>query len=559
MESNRSQFVLKALPSLADLAFLMPIVFLFGRMDGVKTLLGDCDTGWHIRTGEWIIANGWIPSRDMFSFTKPGGQWFAWEWLWDVVFAWLNARGGLAAVVLVSIVLISITFAMLFRLVRRSCNPVVAIAVTFVAAAASSIHWLARPHLFTLLFAVVFYGLLERVRSGNSKRLGGVPVLAVLPVLTVLWTNLHGGFFVGIALVCGYAGGALAKTALAADAEGRRSGWFEAKRYLACAAACLGASFLNPYFYHLHVHIFKYLGDPFQSQHINEFLSLSFRHPIAIFFEIFLLLGSFAAYRGVRRGEYIGPALLLVWAHAGLLSVRNIPIFMIVAAPWVGSTLQEWLSESADLPVAGWARRVLAKFNGVAAEVAEIDDAPRWRLASVAGVALLAALLYAPAPPQAMRAEFDPKVYPAMALNAMKPTADSRIFTGDEWGDYLIYRLYPRTKVFVDGRSDFYGADFEEKYVAALNVQHGWEQTLGRYGVDTILLPPSAPLAGALKESSRWRVAYDDGVALVFKPAPHAGGEEVSTAQTGGGKGRDREVTKTQAGDPTITLTKPKT
>ena len=63
----------KFLPSLTDFAFLMPIVFLFGRMDGVKTLLGDCDTGWHIRTGEWILANHWVPLHDVFSFSKPGG------------------------------------------------------------------------------------------------------------------------------------------------------------------------------------------------------------------------------------------------------------------------------------------------------------------------------------------------------------------------------------------------------------------------------------------------------------------------------------------------------
>ena len=72
MEARRSQFAVKLLPSLADFAFLMPIVFLFGRMEGVKTLLGDCDTGWHIRTGEWILANHGVPARDMFSFSKAG-------------------------------------------------------------------------------------------------------------------------------------------------------------------------------------------------------------------------------------------------------------------------------------------------------------------------------------------------------------------------------------------------------------------------------------------------------------------------------------------------------
>src|ERR1022692_4481578 len=106
MEHGRSQFVVRLLPSLADFAFLMPIAFLFGRMDGVKSLLSDCDTGWHIRTGEWIILNGWVPLRDIFSFTKPGAPWFAWEWLSDVLFAWLNTLGGLPAVVMLAILLL---------------------------------------------------------------------------------------------------------------------------------------------------------------------------------------------------------------------------------------------------------------------------------------------------------------------------------------------------------------------------------------------------------------------------------------------------------------------
>src|ERR1035438_6203542 len=148
MES-RPQFAVKLLPSLADFAFLMPIAFLFGRMDGVKTLLGDCDTGWHIRTGEWILAHGWVPMRDIFSFSKPGDPWFAWEWLSDILFAKLNSIGGLQTVVMFTILLLSLTFTSLFFLVRRKANPLVAIAVTMLAAAASSIHWLARPHLLT--------------------------------------------------------------------------------------------------------------------------------------------------------------------------------------------------------------------------------------------------------------------------------------------------------------------------------------------------------------------------------------------------------------------------
>jgi hypothetical protein len=258
----------------------------------------------------------------------------------------------------------------------------------------------------------------------------------------------------------------------------------------------------------------------------------------------------------VSKGRFTEPLLLLVWGHGALLAARNIPIFMIAAAPLVAGAVEAWLAALPELRVAEWLRRAVRKFNLVAAETSGTDDIARWHLASVAGALLVAALLYAPSPPKMFRAEFDPKSYPAAAIDTLRRDASARIFTYDQWGDYLIYRLYPRTKVFVDGRSDFYGDDFEEKCIAVLSVKYDWAKTLDGFGVDTILLPPSAPLAGALKESSRWRLVYDDGVALVFRSAQKIAGESTS-ATTGGGTGRDREVTKTEARDRAIAETKP--
>jgi len=165
----------------------------------------------------------------------------------------------------------------------------------------------------------------------------------------------------------------------------------------------------------------------------------------------------------------------------------------------------------------------------------------------------VAAILFAPAPPQRFRSEYDPKTYPAGAIEVLRRDPSARVFTHDEWGDYLIWRLYPAGKVFVDGRSDFYGDDFENKYIDVLNVKHDWEKILDGFGVNTILMPPSAPLSGALKESSRWRVVYDDGVALIFRPISQAAGNQASVAFLADGAGRDREVTKTSTSDQAIT------
>jgi hypothetical protein len=173
----------------------------------------------------------------------------------------------------------------------------------------------------------------------------------------------------------------------------------------------------------------------------------------------------------------------------------------------------------------------------------------------VAGVLLVAALLYAPHPPEKFRSEFDPKSYPAGALAMLGRAPSAHIFTHDEWGDYLIWTGH---KVFVDGRSDFYGDDFEEQYIDVLNVKYGWEKTLSRFGVDTILMPPTAPLTGALKESSRWQVVYDDGIALVFRSTQKAVSATASVTTADDGDGVGCEVGKSQARDLPIIRVNPK-
>jgi hypothetical protein len=201
-------------------------------------------------------------------------------------------------------------------------------------------------------------------------------------------------------------------------------------------------------------------------------------------------------------------------------------------------------------------RRAGGKFNQVAAEMGQTDAIGRLHLVSGAGLALVAAMLYAPHPPKKFRAEFDPNSYPAGALATLRRNPAAHIFTYDQWGDYLIWTGH---KVFVDGRSDYYGDDFEEKCMDVLNVKYGWEKTLGQFGVDTILMPPSAPLTGALKESRSWRVVYDDGISLVFRPAQKAAGASASVTAAGSGEGRGRQVAKAQARDLPVTEIRPKT
>lgn len=416
MAQNRPNPIVHLLPSLTDIAFLMPIVFLFARMEGVKTMLGDGDTGWHIRTGEWILANGRVPTQDVFSFTKAGAPWYAWEWLWDVCFAWVFHHGGLASVVIVNIALICLTFVLLFRLLRRHCeNPFLAIAVTSLACATSALHWLARPHLITMLFAVILLFVLDQVREGHKRW------LLVLPFLTILWTNLHGGFLVELITLGGYAAGEFAAALLAADAERRRVLLRQSALYAVMTAGCALATLVNPYTYHLHQHIYQFFSEPYHIQNIAEYQSISFHGASALQLEATLLLGALTAvWFAVQHRDFVPAVLIVGWGHLALFAARNIPLFAILSAPFAAQALDEMLSSLERAPVSDWLLRSLAAFKNTAVEFQETDRLWRLHAISAIAVAALALLITGPHAGKKLKPEYDPDKYPAKALSVLR-------------------------------------------------------------------------------------------------------------------------------------------
>jgi hypothetical protein len=519
MTETKTNPILRLLPSLTDVAFLLPLIFMFGGLNGARTMLGDGDTGWHIRAGEWILANGAVPKQDLFSYTMPDRPWFAWEWLWDVAFAWLHQRWGMAAVVMASLLVLSLTSALMYRLAYRRCgNPLVAIGVTGLAVAGASIHWLARPHLFTMLFLVIFLAILDRVREGRTQ------LLWILPALTVPWTNLHGGFFVGIFVLGIYGVSEIFTALMAVEGEARRPNLRMAGLYWAAGAGCALASLANPYGYQLHKHIYLYLRDPFIMKYIGEFQGTNFRMGQGMFLEVMLMLGAGAAIWYGKRKQYGSVIMIAAWAHLSLMVVRNLPLYMIVAAPLVALPVADWLRALASARIAGWVRTVATTVDEIAAEISPLEQPWRLHAVSAAVMAVLALAMTSPAAGKNLLVTYDPERYPEKAL-ALLNEPGQRVFADDEWGDYLIYKLSGQgTKVFVDGRSDFYGEKFNQAYVDVMNVKYTWPQTLDRYGVNTLLLHADAPLAGAVKESARWKVVYDDGLAIVFRAAGTAPG-----------------------------------
>jgi hypothetical protein len=111
--------------------------------------------------------------------------------------------------------------------------------------------------------------------------------------------------------------------------------------------------------------------------------------------------------------------------------------------------------------------------------------------------------------------------FPALACDTLgEQLQGRRVLSTDQWGDYLIYRFYPNTSVFIDGRSDFYDPAVRDDYVNLLGAHWGWKQVLDKYRFDGALIPVSWSLAAAMKIDRNWRLRYDDGTALFFERIP---------------------------------------
>ena len=112
---------------------------------------------------------------------------------------------------------------------------------------------------------------------------------------------------------------------------------------------------------------------------------------------------------------------------------------------------------------------------------------------------------------------FDASTFPVQAADYLEKQNIGRIFAKDQWGGYLIYRFAGRGRVFIDGRSDFYGQRVLETYAQVTEVKPGWDAVLREYDVRFVLVPPDNALASALQLSQGWRRVYSDRVSTVFE------------------------------------------
>jgi hypothetical protein len=526
------------LPSVRDIIF----VFLFWSLLAgplSNRPLADADIGWHIRTGELILATHSLPRTDPFSSTMQGQPWFAWEWLYDILLGILDQAGGLNGVVWLCALLVGVTFALLVsQLLKRGTGLPLAVVLMLMAEAAATIHLYARPHIASWLFSLFWFVTLDRWEQDDQwDRSEQASLLRSIrwfyPASMLLWVNLHGGWLFGMALLGIYAFAALIDSLRAHDAFAAVRLAHRARAMATTWAISALVTLVNPFGWRLHAHVYRYLGDRYLMNRIDEFQSPDFHGWSQRCFALILLL-VLIAFAGHRRSENrhrlrLSQLLVVLLAtYAGFYSSRNLPVSSIVLVLVAGPILWENFAALSESPGAWqWLRHGATRISGFSDRMGAQETELRghlWPIVS-AGFAFVICLHGGwLGSRQLIHAQFDPQKMPVTGVTFLQqefvdslPSTEP-VFSTDAWGGYLIYRLYPARKVVVDDRHDLYGSGRIRQYLVLTLGEPEWQNVLANWQIRTVLLPTDSTLANLLRElPQNWRVRYEDKVAVVFE------------------------------------------
>lgn len=467
----------------------------------------DPDFWWHLKTGEYIIQNHGIPHTDMFSWTRLGSEWVAHEWLSEVFMYGVFRIAGFPCLIVVFALLVTASFWVVY-LRFRSCvgHPVIAAVALLLGAIATTLVWGARPQIFTLLFASLFLYILDGYYQKTSHK-----AIWLLVPLMILWVNLHAGWALGLALIALTLFGILLDVLL--GRESRDTLKNRAPALLGVLIVCGAAVCVNPNGTRMYSYPFETLTSESMMLFIREWKSPDFHQP---HFQavLILLLATFFMLALSPKRERPGRLLMLVaMSFAMLRSGRNVPFFALVATPLFAEHLWEWLKEQP------WASGVIATPESAKRSMPRI---------AINSLIIVVALIFCGLAAQRAAAEqpsIEQQQFPKAAVDYMKQERlPQPIFNEYAWGGYLIWRLYPDYRVYIDGRADVFGDKLVAEFIQVNDAKPRWRELLQQYGTQTVLVKRDSAIASLLGEDSRWQKVFEDkqAVILVLKEQLHS-------------------------------------
>ena len=483
----RRGFLSRALRVLA-LAVLLAVVAAPSMLP--KYSVVDNDLWLHLKVGDWTLEHHAVPHTGILSRTVADRPWVAYSWIYEVLLSFFHSRFHLTGITVYGLLLTLAVADSVFWMTRRLSGTFwMACLLATACCAAFLFRVYPRPVFFSMmLFTITLTLLLE------SRRTGRLRLLYFLPPIFVLWANVHIQFIYGIFVVALFVA-----VSLLQEWAGRTRFTstllpvsLPSRKLLPILGACVLGSCLGPYSFHLYPVVFEYATSRFPYAHVREFQALDFRGYVD--FVQLLMMG--LAFFALGRKKQIDLFFLALLSIASVVGFRTQRDSWFICIPAAACLAAEFARENRD----GVENETVAEKAGI-----------------VAALALLL-LLYArvmDVNPPNLRLAIN-SVYPVQAGNFLHDhPLPGPLYNTYDWGDFISWYM-PQYPVAIDGRTDLYGDDLDNRFYMTENGDASYVDDPYLNEANLVLLSKQKPLAHLLTSDSRFNLVYQDSQSMIF-------------------------------------------
>jgi hypothetical protein len=485
---------------LPRIEYILLIAVFWGIVaSGPRILNFDGDLPRHILTGNLILQDRHVPNTDIFSFRTTGRPSFPHEWLSQILLGTAYRWLGLDGVVLLTALVIMFTWWLVYRrAIHKSGSFFSALMLIALGVAASQIHVLPRPHIFTYLLIAIWITLLECILEDKAR------FWWTLPVVMLVWVNLHGMFVIGMFILGIY---------LIGDFLNQPSKvWFTSQKTKLLLLGS-GLAFLTTFFSPSGPEIWKAIAslgsNSYITSKIPEYQSANFHLPETWPFILILLFAMIGFARSTARASWTDVFLVVAFTGLALYTSRMIPLFAIVVTPLAARSIAGW--QRVEYPQS---RLLIIEEN-----ISKTNSTASGWIWIVAIILITSGLLRSgrTIDPEGRGNKFDHRFFPVEATAWLEThPRDGRMFNEFDWGGYLLLRLWPDQQIFMDGHTHIYGEMLTREYEQVISLSPGWEEVLQTYEVEWVIIRSNSPLVGALSASSAWETVYEDPTTTIL-------------------------------------------
>lgn len=494
----------KPTPSVVVFIVVLIIMSLFPNLE-------DPDFYWHLKTGELIVTSGQLPQHDIFTFTSYGNPWVLSEWLSQVVFFLSYQLASLQGIAVLTASIFMLCWIVTYKTcldVLRDEGKAVIVLILFCGAMGAVAP---RPHIFTFLFFAMILGKLFSFKYGN----GNIGFLSI-PVIMVLWANMHGGFFIGLVLIFAFATTEWIRYYMSSEKDDAMRKRLEKLSLVAVLG--LLATAINPHGFHYWIYPYQAIVSSGDTTFISEWQSPNFHQPFYQYFLVIVFLYFINMVYSSRRSDITETIVPLIFIGGAFFSVRNLPLAGLIMAPHAAIfyrelKLAEFISRirknrNDNIQQSRQASALGKLLSSGNKQVGEAETMINW-LIMIASIVAIS--LHYPARKKEVESRIS-DLLPVKAVDfVVKNGIKGNIFNTYHYGGYLIYRLHPVQKIFVYGRTDIYKGNFIKEYLEMYSGGENWKKYFYKNNIDYVICENLAPIRQLLLSSNDFKLVFNDG------------------------------------------------